>query len=210
MDLIYEMTWQPDFPYRENGWVDATTLLGLVGIAGTLLGAIAGAGGAIGAARVTRQGQAEVEERRARRQAYGACSTALLARRDAAIALLDAFFEDELKQAVAQVGMQDIDEQRGVVARAVGAVAVEGPYSVARSAEMAAYAVEGLAARLRDWVAVVAAGRDRGELVQSQGRFGREDQRHVEGLVSDFTAECRRVLHPAEVEQPRHRRLLQR
>jgi hypothetical protein len=190
--------------------VDATTLLGLVGIAGTLLGAIAGAGGAIGAARVTHRGQAEVEERRARRQAYGACSTALLARRDATIALLDAFFEDELDQALAQTRMQDIDEQRSAVARTVGAVAVEGPYSVAHSAEIAAYAVEALAARLRDWVAVVAAGRDRGELVQSQGRYGREDQHDVEGLVSDVTAECRTVLHPAEIERPRRRRLLRR
>jgi hypothetical protein len=57
--------------------VDSTTLLGLVGIAGTLLGTAIGARGATSAARVTSRGQAEVEDQRARRQAYAACSTAV-------------------------------------------------------------------------------------------------------------------------------------
>jgi hypothetical protein len=68
--------------------VDSTTLLGLVGIAGTLLGTAIGARGATSAARVTSRGQAEVEE-----------------------------------------------HQRATVARAVGAVVVEGPYQVAAGAE---------------------------------------------------------------------------
>lgn len=194
--------------------MDSTTLLGLVGIGGTLLGTAAGAGGVLGAARVTSRGQAEVEEQRARRQAYGACSTALLARRDAAIALLNAFRDDDFDLAVAQARIQDLDDQRATVARAVGAVAVEGPYEVAAGAEAAAYAVEELAGRLRDWVASVAGGEDRGQLVQSQGRFGRDDQREAEQAVAGFAAECRKVLHPAEVEgfpwRPRRRLLLRR
>jgi 7-keto-8-aminopelargonate synthetase-like enzyme len=98
--------------------VDSTTLLGVVGIAGTLLGTLAGAGGVLGAARVTSRGQAEVEEQRARRQAYSACSTALLARRDAAITLLNAFSrEDDFDLAVARARMQDLDDQRAIVAR---------------------------------------------------------------------------------------------
>ena len=110
--------------------------------------------------------------------------------------------------------MQDLDDQRAPVARAVGAVAVEGPYAVASSAQGAAYAIEELAGRLRDWVASVAGGDDREELVRSQGRFGRDDQREVVQMVDDFTAECRKVLHPAEVErfpwQPRRRHLRRR
>jgi hypothetical protein len=154
--------------------VDSTTLLGLVGIAGTLLGTAIGARGATSAARVTSRGQAEVEEQRARRQAYAACSTALLALRDAAIALLNAFvLDDDSDLTVAQARMQDLDDQRAIVARAVVAVVVEGPYEVTVGAEASMNAVEELAGRLRDWVVSVAGGRDRGKLVQSQGRFGR-------------------------------------
>jgi hypothetical protein len=194
--------------------VDSTTLLGLVGIAGTLLGTAVGAGGVLGAARVTSRGQAEVEEQRARRQEYGACSTALLARRDSTVALLDAFFGDDLGQPLAQARMQELDDQRATVARAVGAVAVEGPYAVATSAEYAAHAIEHLAGRLRDWVASVAGGEDRRELVQSQGQFARDDELQVAEAVATFTGECRKVLHPAEVEgfpwRPRRRRLMRR
>lgn len=182
--------------------MDSTTLLALAGIGGTLLGTAVGAGGTLGAARVTSRGQADLEEQKARRQAYSACATALLARRDAAVALLETFPEDVFDQAAAHVQSQNLDEQRAAVARAVGAVAVEGPYAVAHSAEYAAYAIEVLAGRLRDWVASVGGSQDRGELVQSQMRYGREDQRQVQQDVDDFTAECRKVLHPAEGGRP--------
>jgi hypothetical protein len=140
--------------------VDSTTLLTLVGIVGTVLGTTVGAGCVIGAARVTSRGQAEVEEQRARRQAYGACATVLLARRDAANALLVAFsHDDDFDPAAAQARTQDLDDKRVILARAVGAVAVDGPYTVASSAEAAAYAIEELAGRLRDWVTSVAGAR---------------------------------------------------
>jgi hypothetical protein len=68
------------------------------------------------------------------------------------------------------------------------------------SAERAAYAVERLAGRLRGWVTSVAGGEDRGEVVRSQGEYGRDDERRVEELVDDFVVECRKVLHPGESE----------
>lgn len=111
--------------------MDSTTSLALAGIGGTLFGTAVGAGGTLGAARVTSRGQADLEEQKARLQAYSACATALLARRDAAVALLETFPEDVFDQAAAQVQSQNLDEQRAVVARAVGAVAVEGPSSSA-------------------------------------------------------------------------------
>ena len=49
--------------------------------------------------------------------------------------------------------MQDLDDQRAIVARAVCAVVVEGPLAVAAGAQGAAEAVEHIAGRLRDWVA---------------------------------------------------------
>ena len=182
--------------------MDSTTLLGLVGIGGTLLGTAVGAGGTLGSARVTSRGQANVEEQKARRQAYSMCATALLARRDAAVALLETFREDSFDPPAAQALLQHLDELRDGVARAVGAVAVEGPDAVANSAEYAAHAIEVLAGRLRDWLASVVGGEDREALVQSQLRYGREDQRTVEQDVDHFTAECRKVLHPAESGRP--------
>ncbi len=84
--------------------MDSTTLLSLAGIGGTLLGTLLGAGGTLGAARVTNRGQASVEEQKARRQVYSACATALLARRDAADALLETFLADSFDSAAAQAG----------------------------------------------------------------------------------------------------------
>jgi hypothetical protein len=196
--------------------VDATTLLALLGIAGTLLGTAIGARGAIGAARVTSRGQAEVEEQKARRQAYALCSTALLSRRDAAVALMEAFRDDDFDLAGAQTRIRDLDNQRGVVAGMVGAVVVEGPYAVADGAQGAAGAVEHLVGRLRDWVGAVAGGEDRQQLVLSQGRYGHDDEREVDQAIDGFAAECRKVLHPAEPERfplwgrPKRRRLKRR
>ncbi|MFI6663063.1 hypothetical protein ACIBL8_47175 [Streptomyces sp. NPDC050523] len=53
--------------------MDSTTLLGLAGIGGTLLGAVAGAAGTLGSARITSRAQTDTEEQKARRQAYSAC-----------------------------------------------------------------------------------------------------------------------------------------
>ena len=116
----------------------------------------------------------------------------------------------QLRPAAAQALLPNLDKQRDGVARAVGAVAVEGPYAVARNAEDAAYAIEALAGRLRNWVADIAGGRDREDLVQSQMRYAREDQSTMQQGVDDFTAECRKVLHPAEADRPTSTWLLRR
>lgn len=191
--------------------MDPATLLGLAGIGGTLLGAAVGAGGTLGSARVTSRGQADVEEQKARRQVYSACATALLARRDAAVALLETFPEDSFDPAAVQVLLQSLDEQRDGVARAIGAVAVEGPERVAGSAEYAGHCIEQLASRLRDWLASIASGEDRETLIRSQLRYARDDQLIVGEDVDRFTAACRDVLHPAESRRPiRKRRRLPR
>jgi len=190
--------------------MDSTTLLALAGIVGTLLGTAVGAVGTLGAARVTSRGQADVEEQKARRQTYSACATSLLARRDAAAALLGTFREHSFDLAAAQALLQNLDEQRDNVARAVGAVAVEGPDAVADSAEYAAAVIDGLAGRLRDWLAAVVSGENRAELVQSQLTYGLDDEHEMQQQVDDFTAECRKVLHPAESGRPTSRRLRRR
>ena len=70
-----------------------------------------------------------------------------------AVALLNAFSYDDFDPAAVQARMQDLDDQRAIVARAVCAVVVEGPLAVAAGAQGAAEAVEHIAGRLRDWVA---------------------------------------------------------
>lgn len=87
--------------------MDSTTLLGLAGIGGTLLGTVVGAGGTLGSARVTSRRQADVEEQKARRLAYSACATALLARRDTAVALLETFPQDSFNPAAVQALLQN-------------------------------------------------------------------------------------------------------
>jgi len=186
--------------------MDSATLLGLAGIGGTILGTAVGAGGTLGAARVTSRGQADVEEQKARRQAYGACATALLARRDAALTLLETFREDSYDSAAARALLENLDGQRDGVARAVGAVAVEGPEEVAYSAQSAAHSIEELTGRLRDWLASIAGGEDRETLIRSQLPYARDDQQIVGADVDRFTAACREVLHPAESRRPRRRR----
>lgn len=190
--------------------MDSATLLGLAGIGGTLLGTAVGAGGTLGSARVSSRGQADMEEQKARRGAYSACATALLARRDAAVAFLETFPEDGFDPASAHVLLQNLDEQRDGVARAVGAVAVEGPEAVADSAEYAAHSIEQLAGRLRDWLASITGGEDRETLVRSQLPYARDDERIVGEDVDRYTAACREVLHPAESRRPKRRRRLAR
>lgn len=191
----------------DNVRVDSTTWLALAGIGGTLLGTVVGAFGTLGSAWITSRAQTGVQEQKARRQAYNACATALLVRRDAVDALLEVWRGDDFDQAVVQARTQDIDEQRAEVARAVGAVVVEGPYEAAHRAEFAARAIEILFSRVRDWAAEVADGRDREELLRSQLEFALRDQREAEQMVDRFAEGCRRVLRPDESERPRRGRL---
>ncbi|WP_413755094.1 hypothetical protein [Streptomyces sp. MMBL 11-3] len=190
----------------DNGRVNSTTWLGLAGIGGTLLGTGVGAFGALGAARITSRAQTGVEEQKARRQAYNACAAALLVRRNAVDALLEVFRGDDFDQAVVQARIEDIAEQRAVVARAVGAVMVEGPDDVAHRGETAARAIEMLSGRLRDWAFEVGDGRDREELLRSQLQFALRDQSEVEQFVDVFTARCRKALRPADSEGTRRGR----
>ncbi|MFE2970548.1 hypothetical protein ACFXKC_44410 [Streptomyces sp. NPDC059340] len=111
--------------------MDSTTLLGVVGVGGTLLGTVVGAVGTLGAARITSRTQAAGEEQKARREAYSACATACQVRRDAVAALLDAFDSDGFDMGSVRARIQSIDEQREAVAKAVGAVMIEGPRDVA-------------------------------------------------------------------------------
>jgi hypothetical protein len=89
-------------------------------------------------------------------------------------------------------------------------VAIEGPYDVTHDAEFAAKAIELLSGRVRNWIADVAGGRDRDELLQSQLQFALRDQTDMEQTLDTFTAGCRRVLRPTERDWPTPRGFLRR
>jgi ABC-type histidine transport system ATPase subunit len=119
---------------------------------------------------------------------------------------LDAFFDDDFDQASALSRLQELDEQRATVARAVGAVIIEGPYTVAHNAESAAIGVEEVAGRLRAWISDVARGREHMALVQDQMQYARRDQYEMQAVIERFADECRKVLHPTEIDRPTRRR----
>jgi len=177
--------------------MDSTTLLGLAGIGGTLVGAFLGAWGAVGAARVTSRGQADLEEQKTRREAYYTCATSLLAYQDAAAAIQESIGEAAFDLAKAQAALKRLDHLRGSVARALGAVYAEGPYTLARSAELAAASVDKLAGWLREIVSLVADGRDRFELTgkESEVRFVVNTSSEMRGRMDAFAEECRKNLH---------------
>ncbi|MFJ4894980.1 hypothetical protein ACIP5U_34055 [Streptomyces sp. NPDC088788] len=182
--------------------MDSTTLLGLVGIGGTLLGTVVGAMGTLGAARITSRTQATTEEQKARRQAYSACATACLARRDAAFALVDLFHGDAFDGDLVHERVRELDGQRDAVARAVGVVMVEDPNGLAASASYAAQAIEVLYGRLRDWDLELRTGRGRMELLNSQHRYALQDKSEVDQAIERFTEVCRVVLRPLEHGRP--------
>lgn len=191
--------------------MDSATLLGLAGIGGTLVGTFVGALGTLGSARISSRGQVHLEERKARRQVYSACSTALVVRRDTARALAQSFREDDFDIEAARTLLQALESQGGTVMQAVGAVVVEGPDFPAGSAESAAEHLEVWVGRLRSWVADVGGGRSREELVNSQLRFCLEDEMLTGEAIDRFVRECRRVLHPGQdrpLRSPRRLRLL--
>lgn len=180
--------------------MDSATLLGVVGIGGTVVGALTGTYGALGAARISGKGQARLDEQKARRQAYAACSAALIARRDAARVLMESLREDAFEESrVTKVSLQDLLDQRAHVIGTVGAVAIEGPDAVVALAEAAALGLEEWSERLRIWI-------DSGDegMINDQFRFGRDDQLEVTDSIERFTRACRKALYP-EVDRERRR-----
>lgn len=196
----------PRLRMRNNARMDSATLLGIVGVAGTLVGAAIGAGSALGTALISNRGQASTEDQKSRRQAYGACATALLTRKDAAAALMDSLFEGDYDLGEARTQLQDLLNQRAAVMLTVGAVAVEGPQPVAWSAETAAEAIDLWAGRLRSWLAAA----DREHTINDQRPYGREDGDQVQVGIENFNAACRKILHPHEHRHPRRWNPVQR
>lgn len=186
---------------RENAPVNSETLLGLAGIGGTLMAAALGSASSLRQASIARQAAADGEDQKARRQVYGACATVLLARRDAVTALRKLFLAAAFDQAAATPLLAEIEALRADVARAVGAVMVEGPEGVARKAHLGGQAVEELARLYRGWAAEVAEGRTLRQLITAELDYANEEELEAARWVDEFAEECRKVLHPDEKDR---------
>jgi hypothetical protein len=176
--------------------VNSTTLLALAGIGGTLLATVIGTAGSLGQTSMARRADAAAEDQKARRTAYAACATVLMARRDSVSALRELFLAEDPDLAAANLLAAESTSLRPDVARAVAAVMVEGPEAVAHWAELAAHEVESAVGRYRNWLTDVAGGQDLDELRLSQMQFATEDHASMELAMARFLGQCRKTLHP--------------
>lgn len=187
------------------------TLLALAGIGATTFTAALALIGAVRQATISSRSAAVAEDQKSRRQAYGACATALTARRNAVTALHQLFLEDELDQAAASRLLDEIEALRADVARAVGSVAIEGPEVVAHRADMSGRMINYAADRYREWTAQVAGGRTLNDLIMDQMQYANDTDIEMDVWVEKYLSSCRDVLHPDDRRTgSRLRRLLRR
>ncbi|MDQ1022435.1 microcompartment protein CcmL/EutN [Streptomyces umbrinus] len=176
--------------------MDPVTLVALIGVAGTVIAAVAGVVGAVRTAGINARAQASVEDLKSRRVAYSACAAALLVQRDAARRLMSTLNVPDLdgdraKQRVARA--QALHDDIGTT---VGAVAVEGPEAVTDAAMSAAELLSAWLDELAWWLELGRPDHQRKIIVELSGR--------AEEKVERFTAACREALHP---DDGRRRRL---
>jgi hypothetical protein len=180
--------------------MDAVTQVALVGVVGTVLGALVGAMGAVRAAGVNTRGQSRLEDHKSRRAAYAACTTALFVRRDAIAELMEGMHSADLTVEEAREKLAQAQAMRGDVMKTVGAVVVEGPAGPADFAEAAARHLDIWLSGLAHWVGEGLPERMR-DREQWHGRL--EDQSLTERALERFATQCRRQLHPAEYQPVR-------
>ncbi|MFE6187668.1 hypothetical protein ACFQ6U_24890 [Streptomyces sp. NPDC056465] len=175
--------------------MEPTTQVALVGIAGTVLGALVGAGGAVRAAGVNTRGQSTLEDHKSRRTAYSACATALLVRRHAISALMDDMLSGDLTDESATTRLHEVRGMRADVMKTLGAVMVEGPDYPAGEAERAADSLDTWVHTLAFWIEE----QNMPTRMWSQDNWtGDRDRFEAERALEHFSVACRRVLHPKE------------
>jgi hypothetical protein len=175
--------------------MDPVTQVAVVGVAGTVLGALVGATGAVRGAGVNARGQSTLDDHKSRGAAYSAFTTALFIRRDAIAALMDGIRSGDLDLEEAKTKLEQAQAMRADVMKTVGAVVVEGPELPARRAESAAQHLDIWLSGLGYWINEGMRERMR-EREQWQGR--EEGQLLTERSLDTFATACRRVLHPSE------------
>ncbi|WP_228183959.1 hypothetical protein [Streptomyces anulatus] len=177
--------------------MDSTTLVGLAGIAGTLIGGGLGVAGTLLAARLTTRAADDLATRTARRQIYAACSAALLTFAHTTREVTRLLADRVNDQQALLTALERLQANQAAVELAAGAVAVEGPPSVMRKVEKSSRVVANFSLVLEGWASYDS------ETNSSQGRdLARQGRREVTGMqeimdriVEEFAAECQRTLH---------------
>ncbi|WP_371548089.1 hypothetical protein OG266_22720 [Streptomyces sp. NBC_00554] len=182
--------------------MDSVTLVALIGVAGTALAAVAGAFGAGLTARIGARAQSALEDRKSRRDIYGACASAFLVQHDAMQRLTESLMESHLDVDRAAEKLLQAQAAHDEIGLKVGAVLVEGPMEVAISAQETA-------GKLREWL-------DELEWQLKQERPRGKDARISAVSLSAiskfglYSGLCRAALHPRESRVGRFRFLKRR
>ncbi|MEU0289286.1 hypothetical protein [Streptomyces sp. NPDC006147] len=175
--------------------MDSVTQVALIGVAGTVLGALGGVVGAVRAAAISTRGQSTLEDSKSRRAAYSACATALILRRDTISTLMEGMRSEDIDLDTAKEKLAQAQAMRADVMRTIGAVVVEGPEYPAAAAESAAHHLDVWLDGLAYWIGEGMPDRMRD---QSQWHNRVEDRQLTEDAIERFATQCRHVLHPGE------------
>ncbi|MFJ9023584.1 hypothetical protein ACIRPU_26980 [Streptomyces sp. NPDC102259] len=168
------------------------TKVALAGVAGSLLGAMAGALGATRAASISSRGQFSLEAKKSLKTAVNAFATAMLLQRDTVDEIMGDIRWRRLEP-VAVMGKVQVARQSQVdLKRTVSAVAVEAPEYPAALAQFAVVHLDIWLERLADYVSngmPPAENPDQADFWEQ--RWG--DKRLMDEVVNSFTRTCRAI-----------------
>ncbi|MGP3777179.1 hypothetical protein ACTWJ8_40725 (plasmid) [Streptomyces sp. SDT5-1] len=168
--------------------MDQATLGTLIGVGGTVAGALTGVVGAVRTAGINARAGITMEDLRSRRAAYSAFSAALWAQRNAALRLMDILDAPDLDGDRARARVAQAQELHDDMGATVGALAVEGPEEVTEAAMVAAEALSAWLDELAWWL-------ERGR-PHDQRRSIVELRNHMEEAAQRITTACQEALHP--------------
>ncbi|MGW0872705.1 hypothetical protein ACWD3Z_19740 [Streptomyces sp. NPDC002740] len=173
--------------------MDVETKVALAGVAGSLLGAMAGALGATRAALISSRGQSSLEAKKSLKTAVNAFATAMLLQRDAVDEIMGDVRWRRLEPVAVMGKIQVVRQSQVDLKRTVSSVAVEAPEY---PAALAKFAVEHLDIWLEHLADFISEGMPSAENPDQFDFWEQrwEDKHLMDEVVNSFTRACRAVL----------------
>ncbi|WP_328665304.1 hypothetical protein OG905_00250 [Streptomyces sp. NBC_00322] len=168
------------------------TKVALAGVAGSLLGAMAGALGATRAALISSRGQSSLEAKKSLKTAVNAFATAMLLQRDAVDEIMGDVRWRRLEPVAVMGKIQAARQSQVDLKRTVSAVAVEAPEYPAALAQFAVVHLDIWLEHLADFISEGMPPAENPDQVDFwEQRWG--DKRLMDEVVDSFTRACRAV-----------------